>query len=137
MDDAKQLIQETIANKSMESEQPTDNNQTESPSLGGGSICDFEERDRVKILSPSQYANRHGYIVESHKIQNSDKFMEVELDYELNDAKGYEKLEGRQPRERIIIKDPSKQLQKYEFMKSNYLHFSTDLRAESFLGVSG
>ena len=137
MADEKQLIQETIANNSMESEQPTNDNQTESPPSGAGSNCDFEERDRVKILSPSQYANRHGYIVESHKIQNSDQLMEVELDYELNDAKGYEKLEARQQRERVIIKDPSKQLQKYEFMKSNYLHFSTDLRAESFLGVSG
>ena len=97
--------------------------------------CDFDERDRVKIVSPPEYANRHGYIVEEDKIKNNEGLMEVELDYILSDADGYNKF-GTQ-RERLIIKDPSKQLKKYEYMKSNYQHFATDLRAESFLGVSG
>eukprot|EP00483_Globobulimina_turgida_P011783 UN11805 len=43
----------------------------------------FRERDRVKVIAPKKFAQRTGYIVESHHVQNEHGLMEIELDYEL------------------------------------------------------
>eukprot|EP01084_Bolivina_argentea_P306050 528786_1 len=126
MTEQKQLTEQLINNTNKEL----------APVAGSDYQCELNERDRVKILSPSEYAGRKGYIVESHKIQNNQGLIEVELDHILSDAKGYETI-TKKKRDRITITDPNKQLMAYLYMKSDHQHFGTDMRAESFLGVGG
>ena len=97
----------------------------------------FRERQRVKVIAPPEFAHKTGYIVELNQSLNQEGLMEIELDYQLEDGTGYEKLiDPNIHRERLTIKNPDRQLIPYKYMKSQTEHFATNIRAESLLQIA-
>lgn len=94
----------------------------------------WRERQRVKVIAPQQFLNKTGHIVELSNVLNQDGLMEIELDYELDDASGFAKLsDPNVHRERLTIKNPDRQLIPYNYMQCQSQHFASNLRADALL----
>jgi len=96
----------------------------------------WRERQRVKVIAPTEFANKTGHIVELSNVLNKEGLIEIELDYELEDGSGFEKLcDPNVHRERLTIKNPDRQLIPYNYMKCQSQHFASTIRADTLLTV--
>jgi len=96
----------------------------------------WRERQRLKVIAPQQFLNKTGHIVELSNVLNQDGLMEIELDYELADGTGFEKLsDANVHRERLTIKNPDRQLIPYNYMQCQSQHFASNMRADTLLFV--
>ena len=96
----------------------------------------WRERQRVKVIAPQQFLNKTGHIVELSNVLNQEGLMEIELDYDLEDGSGFQKLcDPNVHRERLTIKNPDRQLIPYNYMKCQSQHFSSNIRADTLLSL--